>query len=350
MQTDETFEPAPVLLTTWLSRPAWTRATFASLSLHLLIMLLLAVTTTAARHGVPWDTTGQVTISLNSQSDATDYYADEGDGSSGAAAAPATFEIQSGGPGSSVASDSPFDDTPPVDVGDRLPSKEFAAASSPKGISSGTDSRGMLNGGGAGNGNGNGISKGTGSGRARTEVFGTQGEGYSFVYVFDHSGSMGGGGHSPLAEAKAELKASLTKLGDLHRFQIIFYNDHTTICPVAGREGRLPFATEPNKTRAFKFIDGIIADGGTRHEEALLEALKYGPEVIFFLTDADQPELSAAQLARISRANKSGATINAIEFGLGPQLNSNNFLVRLAKQNGGQHVYRDVSRTATASR
>ena len=35
--------------------------------------------------------------------------------------------------------------------------------------------------------------------------------------------------------------------------------------------------------------------------------------------------------------------INTIEFGYGPATESDNFLIRLARQNHGQHVYVDIS-------
>jgi len=90
-------------------------------------------------------------------------------------------------------------------------------------------------------------------------------------------------------------------------------------------------------------VTGIVANGGTRHLEALQLALKMRPDVIFFLTDADEPQLTAAELARIQRWNY-GTTIHAIEFAYGPQSSADNFLIRLARQNGGQHAYVDLSR------
>ena len=61
------------------------------------------------------------------------------------------------------------------------------------------------------------------------------------------------------------------------------------------------------------------------------------------LGDADQPELSPSQLARIRKANRSGASINTIEFGLGPKISNDNFLARMARDNGGEYVYHDVT-------
>jgi hypothetical protein len=179
-------------------------------------------------------------------------------------------------------------------------------------------------------------------GIARTGVFGVEGEGYKFVYVFDRSGSMDGHGGTPLVAAKNELIGSLGDLGQTHQFQIIFYNEEPRIFNPAGRGGRLVFGTEQNKNLARRFVGSITASGATRHLEALLMALQMAPDVIFFLTDADEPRMSPADLARIAQLNE-GTTINAIEFGHGAQDNADNFLVTLARQNGGKHVYIDVS-------
>ncbi|MBR9801380.1 hypothetical protein GYB59_06645, partial [bacterium] len=82
---------------------------------------------------------------------------------------------------------------------------------------------------------------------------------------------------------------------------------------------------------------------GTSHFPALLKALSYSPEVILFLTVAAEPELSARQLAEIERKNNGRAAIHCIEFGLGPSINVDNFLNRLARQNGGTYRYRDMT-------
>lgn len=180
-------------------------------------------------------------------------------------------------------------------------------------------------------------------GRARTGVFGIMSEGYKFVYVFDRSGSMGGLGRSPLNAAKSELMASLEHLEETHQFQIIFYNQQPVVFDLAGQSGRLVFGNERNKTLAQKFIRSITADGATRHEEALKMALGMRPDVIFFLTDADEPSLSPTQLASIAKANGGRTQIHAIEFGFGPFLGQENFLMRLAAQNDGEHRYVDTS-------
>lgn len=179
-------------------------------------------------------------------------------------------------------------------------------------------------------------------GKARTSLFGVGGEGYKFVYVFDRSASMGGSGRNSLRAVKAELLQSLKPLDTVHQFQIIFYNERPVLFNPTGTPGRLAFATEANKQRAIRFIDSIVADGGTSHEDALKLAIRLQPDVIFFLTDADDPKLSPAQLAKI-RDMAAGIIINAIEFGSGPKPAGASFLADLARQNGGGYAYVDVS-------
>ena len=175
------------------------------------------------------------------------------------------------------------------------------------------------------------------------------GEGRKFVYVFDRSGSMDGHAAQPLSAAKAELIASLKDLGQLQQFQIVFYNEQPRVFNPTGVAGRLVFGTDQNKQLAQKFVGSITAFGNTRHEEALALALRMSPDVVFFLTDADEPRMTSEELARIARLNP-GATINTIEFGYGALLDRDNFLVKLAAQNNGTHVYVDVSKLPAARR
>lgn len=332
---------APVPWTRSLRRPSWPPACLLSGIMHFLLMLILGLTFNPAKRG---SQEGSISIALNATGEAVDYYEDEEGNSAGGAVGTVKGVVEAASEasraGGAEGSEELFDEPPPVDPSGSLPSR-----SGPLGVGTDTlaaaDAGELLRGGGVGGTGGTGLSRLPRGGRAKTSVFGVEGEGYKFVYVFDHSASMGGGPNSPLSAAKAELKASLAHLAETHQFRIIFYNEHTTVFP--STEG-LVFGTEANKERAIRFIDGVTANGGTSHEEALLEAIRMRPDVIFFLTDADQPELSPAQQHRIAQRNDDRSSINAIEFGLGPQVDTGNFLVKIAQQNGGRHVYFDVAR------
>lgn len=176
-----------------------------------------------------------------------------------------------------------------------------------------------------------------------TGVFGVKGRGSKFVYVFDRSASMSGFEGRPLASAKRELIASLESLGSVHQFQIIFYNQKPHLMSfAANQQPTLQFANDEGKKLADNFIRGVVADGGTNHIEALKLALAMHPDVIFFLTDADEPRLTNRELAQIRQQNR-GATISTVEYGAGPRTSSTSFLQDLAEQNGGQHRYIDVT-------
>jgi hypothetical protein len=169
---------------------------------------------------------------------------------------------------------------------------------------------------------------------SETQVFGVTARGNRFVYVFDRSLSMQG---APLAAAKRELLASLSKLGPAQQFQIIFYNEKPRLMPTP----QLPFADENGRAQAESFISSITAAGGTDHLQALKLALRFQPDVIYFLTDADQPPLTDKQLGEIRR-NNGAATIHVIEFKSGPDSGKRNFLRQLADDNRGQYKHVNV--------
>jgi len=186
-------------------------------------------------------------------------------------------------------------------------------------------------------------------GKARVTLFGLSGEGYKFAYVIDRSASMGGSGAEALKVVKAELLESLKSLDAVHQFEIIFYNEKPVIFNPSGMRGRLAFGTEENKERAARRIRSIAADGNTRHDDALKEAIRLRPDVIFFLTDGDDPKLTRSDLDRI-RQMAGGITIHAVEFGTGRKPAGKSFLAVLAEENGGKHTYVDILDYASGSK
>lgn len=176
----------------------------------------------------------------------------------------------------------------------------------------------------------------------QTGVFGVVGTGSRFVYVFDRSGSMGSHLGRPLAAAKSELLRSLQDLQEVHQFQIVFYNEHPHVFNPRTGPPALIWGDPASKRLAERFVRAIDASGGTRHLEALHIALGMRPDAVFFLTDADEPQLTETELAQVREWNMSSA-VHAIEFGYGPRHTTSNFMTRLADQNRGQHVYVDVT-------
>jgi hypothetical protein len=187
-------------------------------------------------------------------------------------------------------------------------------------------------------------------GSAATAVFGTIGEGQRFVYVFDRSSSMRATNteRDPFNAAKRELLASLANLGDIHQFGIVFYNHEQTIFGSATGSGvRMYFAKKENRILAERFVSATGAQGATKHLPALKLALEARPDVIFFLTDADDPVLTEEDLRKLKGWN-AGTAINAIQFGYGPKQTSDSLLEILTSENGGMYRYVDVQQLPRA--
>lgn len=149
----------------------------------------------------------------------------------------------------------------------------------------------------------------------RTGIFGLEAQGNRFVYVFDRSASMGEPEGRPLAAAKEELLASLEALGESRQFHVIFYNQRPVVFAPAEARGRPIFASDENKRSARRFIEGISADGGTRHYEAMAAALTLVPDAVFVLTDGTaDDDLAEDELERLVRA-AGAARIMVVQFG-----------------------------------
>lgn len=311
--------------------PAW----LLSLLLHLSIFTVLGLVLKEVPHGLPAGDDlprgGEIVLARGSAFK-TEYFSD-GDGASSTGNSSAVSASAGGGTTQPLpdASDLPGG-------GPQLPKASGINSALPAGFGpGGADPFGSsLRPGGSGS-RGGGI-----GGKAQTQVFGVQGTGSRFVYVFDRSSSMSGFEGRPLSGAKRELIASLAHLDKVHQFQIIFYNQAPRIMQLGGAQTGMVFADEDGRRLAAAFVSGVVADGGTRHMEALTMALGMRPDVIFFLTDADEPKLSADELAKVRHMNH-GTSINAIEFGAGPPAAGSNFLKELARENGGNYGYVDVT-------
>jgi hypothetical protein len=75
-------------------------------------------------------------------------------------------------------------------------------------------------------------------------------------------------------------------------------------------------------------------------------AISLGPDVIFFLTDAD--DMKARDVREVTELNKDRARIHTIEFGIGPEIAGETTLRDLAQANGGTYRYIDVDKLGRA--
>ncbi|WP_425615684.1 hypothetical protein NA78x_005614 [Anatilimnocola sp. NA78] len=314
------------------SLPSW----LMSLIIHLSALTVLSIYVQGSPRGADVEPTRTGGIVLTKASGGATNYLDDGEESGTANNSAAAAPSAAGGSALPELSEQPLTNGPQLPQGDgsigigALPG-DLAGDGLPgaTGMTKGTGGSGT---------------KGIGDGsQAETSVFGVRGRGSKFVYVFDRSASMSGYEGRPLAGAKHELLASLQSLDKIHQFQVIFYNDKPHVMNLTpGQSAQLVFGDEQGKKLAANFIGGVVADGGTRHMEALLLALQMRPDVIFFLTDADEPRLSSTELKKI-RDRSRGASINTIEFGSGPSSGRYTFLRQLADENNGKHAYVDVT-------
>ena len=305
--------------------PAW----LCSLVLHTLLVLILTVTIKAMPRGAMQEPDRTTGIVLKHKTDAGEYYEGEADNVEAA-----SQSVNANADANAVAAALPGKNDSPLDPANFLPN-----ASEGFGPSTGEI-------GGGGNLGLDGAAPGDRNikgGKARTGVFGLTGEGYKFVYVFDASASMNSHQGRPLAAAKRELIGSLQSLGKLHQFQIIFYNEYETIFNPTGVQGRLFFATEENKRAAEDFIQKVTAQLATKHVPSLMTAVNMGPDVIFFLTDGEEPSLTSLELERIERRNGGRSAIHVVLFGSN-EPGGDNWLKRLARQNGGQYKFFNLNR------
>ncbi|HBE67533.1 MAG TPA: hypothetical protein DDW52_05220 [Planctomycetaceae bacterium] len=194
-------------------------------------------------------------------------------------------------------------------------------------------------------GGGEGLTGSADVPKVKTSVFGIEGEGSSFVYVFDRSASMNGYSGAPLAKAKRELSTSLKSLGPAHQFQVIFYNDYVRIFGVdSAGVAQIHRGEERTKEEALRFVRETIADGGTAHIPALRRGLGLSPDVLFFLTDADRPVPNQRELdLLLDAASRAGTTLHCIQFGSGVIQGEGGWIAHLARSTGGNFRYINVA-------
>lgn len=192
---------------------------------------------------------------------------------------------------------------------------------------------------GEGDGTGNG---GTGGNQNGTRFFGIFTRAKRIVYVIDASESMLQ--HNAMEVARQNLLSSLSELTPGSQFQIVFFNIVNHSMTREGEKFKLLPATSVNLRQAKRFLTGIQPEAGTDRYSAVTYALTLQPDIIFLLTDADEPAMSAKELYEIQRSNKRKTSVHVVEFGVGADLRSDSFLKKLTRQNNGEHFYHDLTR------
>lgn len=208
-------------------------------------------------------------------------------------------------------------------------SNELAAQQGMNDLLGGSSSGSGAGGSGGGSGGGFGDGHGTGVGPG---FFGAQGEGRTFIYIVDMSGSMAG---KRFQRALAELNRSINRLKPHQEFFVYFFNDRTL--PLFDKyTTKLLIASPANKSRATRWINSRRPGGLTNPMYALEQAISLKPDVIYLLTDG---ELENADGIRemLRKQNQNGASIHTIAF---ENQDGTETLQAIAKENKG--VFRFV--------
>jgi hypothetical protein len=166
--------------------------------------------------------------------------------------------------------------------------------------------------------------------RGQNGFFPGAGQATSVVFVIDRSMSMGRRG--AFDAARRELLASLERLPEHVRFQVIVYNRTAELLvPGAG----LAEATAERKRHTAARIEALCAEGGTSHLPALRRAIGLSPEVIYFLTDADDLNLQEQQA--VTKLNRGRCSIHVIELNTSNRDRPGMPLQELARANRGTY-------------
>ena len=184
---------------------------------------------------------------------------------------------------------------------------------------------------------------GSGEGVGQTVGFGdVRGSGRKFVYVLDRSDSMSWNSGEPMRRAVADAVASVNSLDPqrgANKFQIVVYNHDVE---VFDRGTSLIDVNASSKARAVRYLRSLVATGGTSPEKALETGIKLRPDVVFFLTDADE-ELTSHTLATIRslRTQYKVRQICVVEFGKASEPRKQTFR-QLAGENNGTYVFKNI--------
>ncbi len=174
----------------------------------------------------------------------------------------------------------------------------------------------------------------SGSGGVATTFFQVEARGQKIVYVLDGSASMGQSGAWQVAGR--ELLASLHQLPPKGRFQVIVYNRFASF--LLPQRPEWLDATPENVAAAAQALANLPAEGKTEHGPALQKALALRPDVLFFLTDAD--DLTNEHLRLVAACNQQRAVIHTIELNTSNRQRTDMPMQVLARAHHG--VYRAV--------
>ena len=185
----------------------------------------------------------------------------------------------------------------------------------------------------SGTGSGDGNGDGTGGGKNGDGIFVKIESGKTYIYVLDCSGSMNrkkeGEWGTRFQRLKVELVRSVKKLGPGNKFYIILFNEKSRPMPCKQPQP----ATKETQQQYLKWVARQRAEGDTNPLSPLRRALKFQPDVIYFLTDGIFEPHIQRSLKRITQARTKIHT-----YAMGNR-KSEELLRQVALTNGGKYHF-----------
>lgn len=153
------------------------------------------------------------------------------------------------------------------------------------------------------------------------------------VYVVDASRSMNHPHHSEAGTrfgcVKIELLKSILGLQPTQRFQIIYFNHDFIQMPAKKMLPRNSILLE----KQLKWAARYQADGQTDPRGALMKAISFSPDVIYFLTDGRIKQQDALE---VTRFNQNRVAINTVCIS---ESQSEDLMRNLASANRGKYTF-----------
>jgi hypothetical protein len=165
----------------------------------------------------------------------------------------------------------------------------------------------------------------------RSVFMGVSATAMKVAFVCDASGSM----MNKFDALRLELQKAVGALKPVQQFSIVFFQEQNA----AVIDERLIFATEPNKQRAYTFLNNARAHGSTDVIPALRAAFDQNPELIYLLTDGDFHGRNQQVVEFIRNRNgEKKVRINTIAF-VNSDEEYRKVLEQIAKENGGNFKF-----------
>lgn len=169
--------------------------------------------------------------------------------------------------------------------------------------------------------------------------------GKDIVFVLDTSGSMTG---EKIEQAKKALRYCIDRLSSDDRFDVIRFSSDVERLSSSG----LINASDTNKERARRFVEGFEAAGGTAIDEALTAAIGAGDrtQLVLFVTDGRPTvgEVSSEAILRNTASRNAAKRARVFALGVGEDLNTHLMDALAEGQGGTSHYVRPGEDISTA--